>query len=89
MKYNSIISIIKNNTLIIKSAFLFILIIFYNLQNNEWEIKKIKGSIDSFEVNINDLQLIFFDISDLIYTVLIVELINSVLSTLRLFTIIY
>lgn len=89
MKYNSIISIIKNNTLIIKSAFLFILIIFYNLQNNEWEIKKIKGSIDSFEVNINDLQLIFFDISDLIYTVLIVELIDSVLSTLRLFTIIY
>jgi hypothetical protein len=50
---------------------------------------KIKGSIDSFEVNINDLQLIFFDISDLIYTVLIVELIDSVLSTLRLFTIIY
>lgn len=89
MKYNSAISIIKNNTLIIKSTFLFILIIFYNLQNNEWEIKKIKGSIDSFEVNINDLQLIFFDISDLIYTVLIVELIDSVLSTLRLFTIIY
>lgn len=89
MKYNSAISIIKNNTLIIKSTFLFILIIFYNLQNNEWEIKKINGSIDSFEVNINDLQLIFFDISDLIYTVLIVELIDSVLSTLRLFTIIY